>query len=375
MLDLALKNILRQKTRTILTIIGITIGIAAIITLGSISEGLTQTINSDLEFLSGFITVTSKDASTFFVGYLGSEITQDEANELLDVSGVKDVVPFNLATGPIIPFHGPEYIVYGFDPDKSEYFEGKDVDLESGRRLEPSDEFVAVIGFNYAETRHITLSDFIELEDEEFEVVGILEKTESDTDDIVFLPLDTMNDVYDFDTYRAVYVIPDDVSKMDSIAETINEEFTDLSARTTADIAKQASGIINNVRFFTVGIAAISAIVGGLGVMNTMIMSVLERRQEIGILKALGATNKFVMKLILIESSLISLVGGIFGVMVGFVSTFLMKTVSQGTAIAIITPNLIIYSLIFATSLGVIGGLYPSKKAADLSPIEALRYE
>ncbi|NCN39124.1 MAG: FtsX-like permease family protein, partial [Candidatus Aenigmarchaeota archaeon] len=129
------------------------------------------------------------------------------------------------------------------------------------------------------------------------------------------------------------------------------------------------------IGFFTIGIAGISAVVGGLGVMNTMIMSVMERRREIGVLKAIGATNSYVIRMILIESTIISLIGGLLGLGVGYLGSKAIGAFSGGQAQGIVTSNLALNSMLFALFLGVVGGLYPARKASQLSPVEALRYE
>jgi len=106
-----------------------------------------------------------------------------------------------------------------------------------------------------------------------------------------------------------------------------------------------------------------------------MIMSVMERKREIGVLKAIGATNDYIIKLILIESALISFIGGLLGLGIGFFASKGLGFVTQGQAEGIVTPRLAIYSMLFALFLGIIGGLYPAKRASKLSPVEALKYE
>jgi putative ABC transport system permease protein len=135
------------------------------------------------------------------------------------------------------------------------------------------------------------------------------------------------------------------------------------------------SRIVDMISIFTIGISSIAAIVGGLGVMNTMIMSVLERKREIGIMKAIGATNKFVLTQILVESVMISLIGGVLGLLIGGVGSYSLRFISSGLANARVTINLAIGSLSFAVFLGLFGGLYPAWSASKLNPIEAIRYE
>jgi len=375
LIDLALKNIMRVKTRTGLTIFGVLIGITAIVALGSISEGIRTMINEELEFLGGTIMVTSEEGGGFMMGFQGSEITSEQIDELKSFSGVKEVVPLTFAVGEITAMQGPEYVIVGVDPAQQDFYIGKGIELDTGRELESNDELSILLSYQYAEDHDLKVGDTLEFKEEDFEVVGILKEGVGDSDNIIVMPLGTMMDVYDMDSYGAAYVVPEDVGKIESLAEEIEDDFDGFSAQTQAEIANQASQIVDTISIFTLGIAGISAIVGGLGVMNTMIMSIMERRREIGIMKAVGATSRFVLTQILLESIMITLIGGLLGVTLGILGSYSLRFVSIGLARARVTFELILGSLAFTTILGMFGGFYPAWKAAKLDPIEAIRYE
>jgi len=375
LIDLALKNILRTRARTGLTAFGVLIGITAIVALGSISEGINVMINEELEFLGGTIMVTSKEAGGIMMGFSGSEITSEELDELESFSGVKEVVPLTFAIGEIVPMEGPEYVIIGVDPAQQEFYVGKGIELDSGRELESNNEYSVLLCYEYAENHDLEVGDTLEFEEEDFEVIGILEPGVADQDNIIVMPLGAMMDVYDLDSYGAAYVVPEDVGKIESLAEDIEDDFDDFAAQTQAEIAKQASQIVDTIRIFTLGIAGISAVVGGLGVMNTMIMSIMERRREIGIMKAVGATNRFILTQILTESMIITLIGGFLGLILGSVGSYSLRFISEGLATAAVTPQLALGALSFAMLLGLFGGFYPAWKAAKLDPMEAIRYE
>jgi len=375
MIDLAIKNIFRQKTRSALTIIGILIGIGAVVALGSISEGIYNQITEEMEFMGGTIMVYSKESSGFMTGFEGSEITEEDVEEFEDFSGIKEVIPYVMRMGEIAIGQGPPMMIFGIDPEDIDFFVSRGTELDSGRIIETGDTYQALIGYGYAERNGFEVGDSIELKKNSFEVVGIVESTLTDIDNAIIIPVDTMMDIYNMDNYKSLFITPEDVSKIDAVAEDLKSSFDDFEFVTSADLIKQMASIVDMIRFFTIGISSIAAVVGGLGVMNTMIMAVLERQREIGIMKAVGATNKFVLTQILIESVIISLIGGLVGIMVGGLGSYSLRFVSGGLATAEVTVNLVIGGLLFAVSLGLVGGLYPAWKASKLDPIEAIRYE
>jgi putative ABC transport system permease protein len=305
MLDLALKNIMRNRTRTILTTLGILIGIGAVVALGSIAEGLNATVQSSLQLTTSKITVRQAGAGIFG---MGSELTNDDVELLKSISGVKDVVPIDVFLGPMQGFSGPEYVVVGIEPDKMSYFVGENFKMYQGRNMDESDSGVAVLGKAAADKYNIQIGDSWTVKNEDFEVIGILDTTDiSEIDSSILVPLQDLQNALNRDTYYSIYVIPDDVKDTEKVVAEINDASDNLQALSSADLARQASQIVDQIRFFTFGIGAIAAFVGGLGVMNTMIMAVMERRKEIGVMKAIGATNRMILTQILTESALISI--------------------------------------------------------------------
>jgi putative ABC transport system permease protein len=148
-----------------------------------------------------------------------------------------------------------------------------------------------------------------------------------------------------------------------------------LAATTAKDMARQSAQVVDQIRLFTFGMGAIAAVVGGLGVLNTMIMAVMERRKEIGAMKAMGAKRFQIMLHIIIESSAMGLVGGIIGLGLGALGALGLRIATGGNIPATVTPSLALTGIIFAVLLGVAGGAYPAWRASKLDPVEALRYE
>ncbi|MCX8179323.1 MAG: ABC transporter permease, partial [Candidatus Aenigmarchaeota archaeon] len=371
--ELAIKNILRQKTRSLLTIIGVMIGIAAIVALGSISEGLKILIEKNLQQASGMITVLQTTDGSLFAAISRSKITEEQLEEISKIDGVKD------ATGVIMRgvyldgqggFRQPDMFFVGVDPLKTDMFISSNIRYE-GELLEQGDTFEAVIGDSLAKKLNVDIGDIVPYRGFEFQIKGVLEKTgDASTDSALIVPIQTAREVLDVEHYNMVIVLPEDIEEVGDVAKSIEDNIDGVSAITTEQFARQISNIIDQISFFTVGIAAISAIVGGLGVMNTMIMSVMERKKEIGILKAIGATRSFIIKQIILESALLSLIGGCLGVLAGQIGSWSITYISDGLAFAQTTPRLMINALVFALFLGVIGGLYPASMASKLDPIE-----
>jgi putative ABC transport system permease protein len=373
MFDIAFKNILRQRTRTILTTLGILIGIGAIVSLGSVAEGLDIAIQSGLELTAGKITVMEADTGVFG---MGGEFDQTDIDVIMGVSGVKEVVPI-IYHADNIGFTGPSWVAVGVEADKLDYLLGENIKYEEGRAFDPGESDVAVIGYTISQSYNVHEGDTWTIKDKDFEIVGVTEETGiSDIDTSIAVPFEDLQNALNTDTFQYMYVIPDDVKDTERVAQEIEDTNDKYSALTSQELARQTGEIVDQIRIFTFGIGAIAAFVGGLGVMNTMIMSVMERRREIGVMKAIGATNTMVLQQIITESAMISLLGGIGGVLIGMVGALLLSNVIGGGQItATVTPGLAATGIGFALFLGVVGGLYPARKAASVDPVEALRYE
>ncbi len=377
---MALRNVFRQKARTALTVLGVMIGIAAIVALGSLSEGLRVQITKNLEQASGIITVTEESDQGLFVGMTTSELTQETVDEIGQIDGIREYTPVVYEVGYLdedsVGFGQPTLFEAGVRPEDIELYTTEAAVLDEGEILDEGDTDYAMMGYTISQELDLEVGDLVTVEERDFIIKGIYEEFGyPGLDSGIIIPLEIALDLFERDTYSAVVVYPEDLDEVEALANDIEDTVEGVSAFTTAEFAKQIQNIVDQIGFFTIGIAAISAIVGGLGVMNTMIMSVMERRREIGVLKAIGATNSYVLRMILIESAIISLIGGLLGLGIGYLGSNALKYLTGGQAEGIVTLRLIIYSMAFALFLGIVGGLYPANRASKLSPVEALRYE
>jgi putative ABC transport system permease protein len=277
-------------------------------------------------------------------------------------------------------------------------------ELESGRFLSQGDGNSVIIGSSVAYEmfdQTLTVNTQIKIEGKTFKIVGIL--SESGTggfggdDRSIFMTHDSARDIIeniDSDEYTSLDVQITDTDLVDEIIENVEnalytsrmvtEDTQDFTVTTPTSMIETLTSTMETLSFFFIGIAAISLLVGAIGIANTMFMSVMERTRLIGILKSLGTKNSEIMKLFITESGVIGLMGGLLGVFLGFILVGIISGAGLnlmggrtdiGTSVAVVTPELIIFALIFSTVIGVLSGLTPARKAASLQIVEAMRSE
>jgi putative ABC transport system permease protein len=368
---------LRRKTRTGLTMIGIIIGVMTIVGLVSVSEGLNREATSGLGLLQS-ITVLKESA----MDPLFSGIPIDYMEEIENIPGVSVVSPEivllvnSIEDSELRPMQMFTTQIMGVDPNKyaqmrSSYFDN----VIEGRGLLSSDRYSAVIGTRLADDYRKTLGDKISVNDIDFRIVGIYSFGSDMLDSLVIIPYEIARDIsgMESDTVSMFSVETEDPGDANRVANRIEMRLDDVDAQTQQEFSEQIAGLLNTVRTVQMIVTSIAAIVGGIGVLNTMLTSVSERTKEIGIMKAVGWTDRDVMKVIIMESVLIGFAGGIIGIVLGIgVSLVISGFLFFNT---FVSPSLALYALGFAVVLGLFGGFLPARKAAKLSPIEALRFE
>ncbi|MFP4046110.1 MAG: ABC transporter permease, partial [Candidatus Aenigmatarchaeota archaeon] len=203
----------------------------------------------------------------------------------------------------------------------------------------------------------------------------------------VMMPLDTARELFNKDDeVSAIYVDTEDTFDVNEVAEDIEDRLEDergekdFTVQTMEQVQASVNNILGMVQALFLGVAGISILVGGVGVMNTMYTSVLEKTREIGIMKAVGARNSHIMILFLFESGMMGLIGGVLGVGFGLglakvAEFFIQQSFGLGMLEAAVTPELILGALGFSFGIGTLSGLFPARKASRLNPVDALRYE
>lgn len=391
---MAFSSIKERRLRSALTVLGIVIGIAAIISLVSIGEGMRRGITDMLEqFGANKIMVMPSMQMGFGPPVIGESLTEDDLDDIKRVRGVDIAVPILFRSLPV-EFNGESEVlsITGVDTEDAEEFfsDIQAFQLEAGRFQRSGDRYGIVIGYLIAKnvfSDEVKLNDRLEIKETNFEVIGIMNEMGNQQDDtMIILPLDTLRDMIDEETEITMFFIKvKDANRIEYVVDSIQKNLDDehgedtFMVMSTMQLTEQIGSITSMISVFLGGIAGISLLVAGIGISNTMLMSIMERTREIGIMKAVGATNKEIMEIFLIESAAIGLIGGILGCVIGIGISRVISTASSyffGMSInTAVTPELISIGLGFAVGVGVVSGLFPARRAAKLKPVEALRYE
>ncbi|MCZ7405573.1 MAG: ABC transporter permease [Candidatus Methanoperedens sp.] len=384
MFDLIIKNITQRKLRTGLTVFGIALGIFAVIVMGGMSEHFNITFDKSISLTADKIRVLPEG------GLFGGGLNESKVREVKRIPGVADA--YAMLQAPLDPeslgFFGGDTII-GIPPDKLESAL-KDTKLTQGRFLVTGDGYRAVVGSSVAREFNLKVGDEIEIKSKRalrttsitdkrnFTVVGILEYTGSFFDNSVAVPLDRAQKFYKMEnTVSLILAVPDPNTDPEDLSKRIALNVEKVTTFSPAELKKQIEQSLIVFSLITISAAVLAAIIGGLSVMNTMLMSVSERTKEFGLMKALGAETKDILFMTMGEAALMGILGGIFGILGGEILVYYLNDflASRGTTLFTITPRLLVIAIVFATLLGMLSGTYPAYRAAKMSPMEALRYE
>ncbi|MBN2171463.1 MAG: ABC transporter permease [Candidatus Krumholzibacteriota bacterium] len=400
LLKIAARSIARNKMRSLLTMLGIVIGVAAVIVMVAVGDGAQTRIREQIDNLgTNMIVITPGSSSAGGVNRgAGSfnRLTLDDAEALERESLLLTAVsPVIFTHGQIIGGQGNwRAPIMGVDTD---YAVIRDWPVSAGRWFDQEDvrakRKVALIGATIAEELYAgtdPVGQRIQLRNVPFTIVGVLaEKGQtaegSDQDDVVLAPYTTVQTRLAGRSFigqiLASTSAPEQIEAAQADVRLIMRdshalgdwEEDDFTVRNQTELAEAAQGTTEVMTLLLAAIASISLLVGGIGIMNIMLVSVTERTREIGIRMAIGARGGDILTQFLVESTVMSLLGGFIGVATGYLGSALLGRIT-GWDTAIL-PHTVAVALLFSAGVGIFFGFYPARKAAALNPIEALRHE
>jgi len=399
------RSLIHRGVRSWLTMIGIFVGIAAVVALISLGQGFQQAINSQFEKLGSDRVIINAGGGEY--GPMGSSFSASKLYEK-DVEAVRKVQGVDYANGLFFKYATVKYkddttfLIFGGTPTDPKLVKQLELlgffEIEKGRELKQGDKYKVILGYSVAyETFKkkdgsyiiLTTGDTLNINGKDFEIVGIQKKIGNGMfDGLARAPKDTVRELLNEEEEVSMIgakvkpgfepaQVADNIERALRKERNVKKGEEDFTVQTTQQVIGGLNSILDLVQIVVIGIAAISLFVGGIGIMNTMYTSVLERRREIGIMKSVGARNSDILSIFLIESGLLGLAGGLIGVAFGF---FISKSVeliaaAAGAEIlkAFFSWYLVLGALLFSFLVGVISGITPAMQASNMKPVDAMR--
>jgi putative ABC transport system permease protein len=386
----AWRALLSNKVRSALTMLGVIIGIFSVITLVTIGEGAKSYVTDQIKNMGAgydsFILVAGKDTNS----PPNPKFTYADITLLKNrVPGIRDIAAMNMGTGDI-SFGKKQLlapVVLGVTANYKELMGGA---MSSGRYFTQAEvearRKVAVLGPKAAQELFgdsSPLGEKIKMNGTQYVIIGVSEARGSigpmDMDRRITLPVTIVKNMFGNYNIMRFNIFPKDINKLDEVKEKVrlvtlrrlgNDDFRFMTQQGILNIVNNVLGVLTG---FVTGIAAISLLVGGIGIMNIMLVAVNERVREIGVRKAIGAKSRDIILQFLVESMMISLIGGLLGIILGILGAFLIMFFIKGTLV--IAWWAVIMATVVSAAVGIFFGVYPAVRAARLDPVEALRYE
>ncbi|NBD23797.1 ABC transporter permease [Paenibacillus glycinis] len=382
---MAAKSILANKMRSLLTMLGIIIGVAAVIALVGVGQGTTKQVTDQVQSLGTNLLTVS-------ITGRGSKTTLDykEAEDITNTSDIEFAAPYNQSNATVK--NGSESTSVSVVGSTADYLDVKDYSVAEGRFVAQIDldyyQKIAVLGSTTATdlfgTADAVGQTFL-INGVRYKVVGVLETKGSSltgsNDEIVIIPITTSERLFKSKGVKSINVQVADADKMDAVMTELETalgkkfrgDTNSYRVFNQQDLLDSFSSISDTLSLALGGVAAISLLVGGIGIMNIMLVSVTERTREIGIRKAIGAKKRDILTQFLIEAIALSGLGGVLGIAIGLGTAQLLQKFASMTVV--VSFPVIGLAFGFSVFIGVVFGLFPANKASSLRPIEALRFE
>jgi putative ABC transport system permease protein len=409
-IKISLKYLLAAKFRSFLTMLGIIIGVASVIVIMAIGQSAQLLILDQISGVGANLIGVLPGASEengpppAAMGIITTTLKYDDLKALLDKRNVPEISNgAGYVTGTDTLAYRGTNLTVSFNGTTSGYLEVENTELEKGRFFTENEETnlskVIVLGSKVKKDLFYDedpIGKSVKFKDQNYSVIGVLEERGSSgfgissQDDSVFIPVRTAQKlILGIDHLGYIRLKAKDATlvenAMANVKTTLREKHNiknpindDFSVRNQASAMKMVENVTDVLRYFLLVIGAISLVVGGVGIMNIMLIAVSQRIREVGLRKAVGAKNSDVKTQFLVESVFISMLGGIVGIIFGIAVAFVISVAArllQYDWAFIISWQSVLVATIVSASIGIIFGLYPAQKAARISPMEALRYE
>ena len=407
-IKIAFNSLIASKLRFFLTVLGVVIGVAAVIMVMSIGASAQHLVLSQVEKVGSNLVGVLPGASeekgppASALGIVTTTFKNDDLKALRERRNVPHFESVSgYVTGSATAESSTDSFEVSFQGVSPSMVEVENINVASGRFFFPEEESdlsrVIVLGSERAKElfpNRDPIGETVKLKNTPFKVVGVLEARGSaafsNPDTLVFVPLETAQKLLlgiDYLNFaRGKVDAPENIER--TIADTTtllrkrhnikDKEESDFSVRSTAAALEVLSSVTNVLKYFLSAIASISLLVGGIGIMNSMLISISQRVREIGLRKSVGARPKHIISQFLIESSVITLIGGLIGIVLGVLITFLAAIIIPKLGYEwefIVPPMSVALGFFVSLMIGIVFGLYPALKASRVSPMEALRYE
>jgi putative ABC transport system permease protein len=398
----AFNMVIHAKLRSWLTIIGIVIGVGSVVAIMSLGSGMQSSVNDRFSALGGdILTLSSGYSRSFGFGQGrggGGEQSADSDNDLTRtdfqvLKGISDIALIDTQIRGIadITYMGSKGSVTVYGVDQKVWSKITTEETAQGRMLDSADQNVVVIGGRLAQDYFddpVLINKLVAIEGSSFRVVGILKASSTS----VYMPIQTAYNILKDkkrDVYDSIVIKVKDEDSLDLAIEKIEHKLMlsrhvtdknrDFSITSNAQITETRTEMMSSINLFLTAIAAVSLLVGAVGVANTMFTSVIEKTKEIGIMKAIGARNSDILSIFMLNAAFIGLVGGILGVLLGtLLSTMIpmfMGSMPFARSGTLVTMQSVVIALSVSLAAGLIAGFVPAWQASKLDPVEALRYE
>ncbi len=374
--ELAKRNLKRQSIRTILAAIGIIIGVIAISSMGILGNTMKLSVTDSFADVGDKLMIYPAPGE--------ESITEKQIDQIRKVAGIDEIIPLR-SHGDRVEYKNEESFASVYDI-KEEGLESL-AELEEGRYFK-SGSTDCVVGSNIAENLEISVGSKIVIDDSKLRVVGILKERglgfDIDTDSGIFTSSEMYEKLYpdEDEGYSSTIITVDDINELETVQQDIegriNRKDELITVFATNMITESIDGVFDAISLFLMGIGSISLLVAGVSILNVMLMSTMERTKEIGVMKAVGASRKDILKMFLLEALFLGVAASLIGGLLTLGGSYMIISFIMDDSAYILKFSNIIYILegvFFGVGTSLLGGMYPAWKASRMKPLDALRYE